>query len=119
MNYLKRIYKPFIFVVVFILISTFLVTLLNFFNILNYKLTIFAKFLMTIIAFFIGGFKIGKISKKQGWLEGIKFSMFLIIPMVIINLVLKSFEYKALIFYLILIISNIIGSMFGINKKGS
>lgn len=117
MNYIKKIYKPYLFSIIFILISIFLVTILNYINILNYNLNMYAKFIIIILSFFIGNYKIGKISTKKGWLEGTKFSIFLLIPMFLITFIIKDFNYKSLIFYSILLISGIIGSMFGISKK--
>lgn len=117
MNYLKKIFKPIVLTIAFIIIALFIITLLNYFNILGYKLTIYLKFIISIIAFFIGGIMIGYRSNKKGWLEGIKFSLIIILFMIIITLLLNEFEYKALIFYVILLISSVIGSMFGITKN--
>lgn len=117
MNYLRKVFKPIVLTITFIVIAVFITTLLNYFNILNYKLTIYLKFITSIISFFIGGLMIGYKSKKKGWLEGIKFSLIIISFMIIITLLLNEFEYKSLIFYNILLISSIIGSMFGITKN--
>lgn len=117
MNYLKKVFKPIVFTILFILISLLIITLLNYFNILGYKLTIYLKFILGIIAFILGGFQIGIRSSKKGWLEGLRYSLIIIIPIIIISIIIRSFEYKCLIFYSILIISSVIGSMFGITKN--
>lgn len=117
MNYLKKIFKPIVFTILFILISLLIITLLNYFNILGYKLTLYLKFILGIIAFVIGGFLIGVRTDKKGWLEGLRYSLIIIIPIIVINIIVRTFEYKCLIFYSILAISSIIGSMFGITKN--
>lgn len=119
MNYLKKIIKPILFTLIFVLVSIFIITLLNYFNILSYKITIYLKFILSIIAFLIGGFLIGIKSLKKGWLEGLKYSLIIIIPIIIFNLLYNSFEYKTIILYFIFIFSSVIGSMFGITKKGT
>ena len=117
MNYLKNIYKPFSYLFLIIIGSTFFITILSYFNILNHNISVYLKFLTSIIGFFVGGFLIGKKSIKKGYIEGLKFSLIIIFIMILISIIFKSFKYKSLIYYLILIISSIIGSMIGINKK--
>ena len=117
MNYLKKIYKPFFFLLSFIFISIFILTLLNYFNIIGFKLTIYLKFILSVIAFLIGGFKIGIKSTKKGWLEGIKFSLIILIIMSIFTVISSNFEFITLNYYSILMLSSVIGSMFGITKK--
>ncbi|HPF82950.1 MAG TPA: TIGR04086 family membrane protein [Bacilli bacterium] len=117
MNFLNKFYKSFTYIILFILISILVITILNYINILDYKFTIYLKFILTILAFFIGGYKIGIKSIKKGWLEGLKFSFIIILLMIILSVILKSFELKSLIFYTILISSSVIGSMTGITKS--
>lgn len=117
MNYLKRILKPFITNILFIIISIFVITFLSYFNILGYKITIYLKLILSILAFIISGYMIGKTSNKNGWLEGLKYSFIIIIPVLIINLLLGTFKYKVLIFYAILSFCSIVGSMIGIARK--
>ena len=117
MNYLKTVYKPILYTLSIIFISVFILTILSYFNILNYNLTTYTKFLISIISFILGGYKIGLISTKKGYIEGIKLSIILILIMIIISIIFNTFKYKSIIYYLILIISSSIGSMIGINKK--
>ena len=119
MKYLKKLGFSFIYIIGTILVITFIITLLNYFNIINDKIISVFKILIPIISLFIGGFYIGKNSSSKGYLEGLKlggiFSLFLLIfNFLAFN---NSFKLKYLLFYLIIIISSILGSMIGINKR--
>lgn len=119
MNYLKRLGKSFIYIISILLASTIIITLLNYVDIFGSKLTNISKIIAIIASLFVGGYMTGKSSKNKGWLEGLKLSLIVISILLIVNyLILKSsFEIRNLIFYLILMISGIFGSMIGINKN--
>lgn len=119
MKILKNFWISFLYILGLILILTFLVTLLNYFNIIGSKTVAILEILIFVIAVFIGGIVIGKKSNKKGWLEGLKLSGIFLIILIIFNYLGlgHSFEIKDLIFYLILIGSSTFGGMVGINKK--
>ena len=119
MNYLKNIGISLLYIIGIIIIGTFLISLLNYINFLGVKVLSIFKILIPIISLFTGGSIIGKKSNKNGWLEGLKLSLIFLIILLIFNyLALNTgFEFKNLIYYLILIISTCFGSMIGINKK--
>ena len=58
-------------------------------------------------------------SNQKGWLEGLKLSLIIIVILMLFNYLGlgNKFAIKNLIYYLILMISAIFGSMVGINKK--
>lgn len=98
--------------------GTFLITVLNYFNIFTSNLTNIIKLIIVIVSMFIGAFLLGKRSLKKGYIEGIKYSIVFIVLLVIINLLfVKEFNVKSIIYFLIIIISSTFGSMLGINKK--
>lgn len=98
--------------------GTFLITVLNYFNIFTSNLTNIIKLIIVIVSMFIGAFLLGKKSLKKGYIEGIKYSIVFIVLLVIINLLfVKEFNVKSIIYFLIIIISSTFGSMLGINKK--
>lgn len=119
MNYLKRLGKSFIYIVSILFVSTIMITLLNYVDIFGSKLTNIFKIVSIIASLFVGGFIMGKSAKSKGWLEGLKLSLIIIGILLILNYVIlkSSFEIRNLIFYLILMISGIFGSMIGINKN--
>jgi len=119
MNYLKILGKSFIYMISILFISVIFITILNYFNIFGSKIVTFFKLVIALISIFVGGFIMGKNSKQKGWLEGIKLGLIILFILVIINYIIlnQSFEIRNLVYYLILMVSSIFGSMIGINKK--
>jgi putative membrane protein (TIGR04086 family) len=96
----------------------FLITTLNYFNIISLKIVSIFKIIIPLLALFIGGFIMGKNAKKHGFLEGIKFSFIFILLFIVASLLLKeAIGTKDLLFYILILIASILGSMFGINTK--
>lgn len=100
-----------------ILGGTFILTLLNYFNLVPNKILSILKLLLPIISIFVISYKLGKQSEKNGYLEGLKIGSIIVLLFIILVLLLDKFMIKSLIYYLILILSSIMGSMIGINKK--
>lgn len=113
----KNLYMSIIYFFSIILISTILITLFNYFNLLKPSIISTIKLALPIISIFISSFKLGKKSQKLGYLEGLKLGILIIIILLIITLLTKSFITKSLLFYSILLLTSILGSMIGINKK--
>ena len=117
MKYLKNLGFSFLYIIASILIITFIITILNYFNIISDKVISIFKILIPVISLFIGGFYIGKRSTNKGYLEGLKLGLLFSIFLLIFNFLAlsNSFKLKYLLFYLIIIVSSILGSMIGIN----
>ena len=78
------------------------------------------KILIPIISLFISSVFLGKSIQEKGYIEGIKFGMgYLIVSMIIKVILGTGFNYKAVIIYILMLFSSIIGSMIGINTKKS
>lgn len=118
MKYPKNILKSLLFTIGSIAVLTFLFTTLNYFNIINNKVMNIAKIIIPLFSLALGGFIIGKNSLKNGWLEGLKVGLIVILLILIGNLIfMQKITSKDFVFYLILLVSSIFGSMFGINHK--
>lgn len=118
MKYLKNLSIIMGIMIGIILVSTFLMTTLNYFNVFGKSFVSILKILIIVIALFVGGYLIGKKSDKKGWLEGLKLGIITTIIILLFNLLglNNKFEFKNIMYYGILIISAIFGSMIGINK---
>lgn len=118
MDYLKKLGISIIYILSFILFLTFIFTLLNYIGILNNTTINIIKIIIPVISMFVGGFIIGKKTGKKGWLEGLKLSLIFLIILTLFNyLGLKSnMSLKVIIYYIILIISTMFGSIVGVNK---
>ena len=119
MKYLKNLGMSFIYIISTLLILTLITTIFSYFNIFNDKVTSIIKIIIPIISMFIGGFYIGNKSNKKGFLEGLKLGLIFSLFLMIFNYLalFNSLKLKHLLFYIILIISSIFGSMIGINRK--
>ena len=119
MKYLKNVGMSFIYIIGLLVVLTFFITLLNYFNIIGSSLTAILEIIIFVLALFVGGMIIVWCSNKKGWLEGLKLSGIFLLVLLLFNYLAldHSFQIKDLIFYLILIISTMFGSMVGINKK--
>lgn len=119
MNYLKNIGISLLYIIGCIVVSTMLITIMNYFNILTGTALSISKIFICVLSLFIGGFVIGKKSSKKGWLEGLKLSLIFLILLILFNYLGlgNTPQLKNLIYYLIIIVSCIFGSIIGINKK--
>ncbi len=119
MNYLKKVGISLLYIIGIILVATMIISIFNYFNVINGKALTVSKILICVISLFTGGFIIGKKATKKGWLEGLKLSTIFLILLVLFNyLGLRNTpQIKNVIYYLIMIASCIFGSIIGINKK--
>lgn len=119
MNYIKKIGKSLLYVFVPILVIMFIFTILNYFNIMSYKVLNVMKYIVLIVSIFVGGFIFGKNSNNKGWLEGLKFGLIIVVILLLFNYLVFNmpFTIKALIYYGTVLATSILGSVLGINKK--
>ena len=121
MAYIKSTGKVLGFSFLIILAFTFFITILSYFDLLNYKVINILKLLTVIISLFVSGLIVGKKSLAKGWLEGLKFAGIFVVLIVIFNYlgVRQEFDTNDLIYYIILLVTGIFGSVVGINLKKS
>ena len=118
MKYLKLILKSILYGLGSFILLTFLFTILNYFNIINNNIMNIIKIIIPLFALALSGFIVGKNALKNGWLEGIKIGMIIITLIILINLIfIRDINSRNFVFYLLLLLSSTLGSMFGINKK--
>ena len=113
--------KSFAYILVSIVLLSILIGTLSYFNIIgNGAIKIF-ELIAIIISMLIGGIYLGKNSNKKGFLEGIKIGLAMIVILFIFGYLAfsKGISISSLIFYAIVLVSSVLGSIFGINKKGS
>lgn len=98
---------------------SFLVSLLYYFSNISYKSIANILYIFMILLFFINGFITGSKRVNKGYINGIKYGLVFIIVIYLIGSIAFRFNislYKIL-YYVVLILSSIIGSMIGINIK--
>ena len=100
-----------------IIINCFLLTLLYYYDIIsNYSFS-FLLLLSILLCLLYNSFLLGKTSTKKGYIEGLKIGLLFTISFLIITLITSHFNLKLLLYYFIIIITSILGSIIGINKK--
>lgn len=115
MKYLKSL--------LYVLIPTFvfsiILTIIYYFDFISKNTFDWLSLILIILSLFIGGIYIGKNTTNKGYLEGIKLgfmvvSFFFIVSYLAFNI---SISLNEIIYYVILVFTSTLGSMFGINKK--
>ena len=115
---LKNLLKYLGFYFIFLLLLVFITSLLNLIGV-NSTITNFLIFIFNIIAFFIFGFKNGRLAKSKGYLAGLKVGGLFLSILIIISLFTSKniFSLTTIIYYVILLLASIMGGSLGINKK--
>ena len=114
-NYLVAIGYFLLVVAVFAII----LTIFNYYDIVTSKLFKIIKVLIPSLALFIGGYKVGNSANKKGYIEGIQLSLIIIVMLFMFSYLgfNVTFNVSLILYYIILIISSMLGAMVGINKK--
>jgi len=116
MNKVINYLKSYLYYLVLLLIYLLIVSIFYYFEIFNYKTISIINYMINIILFFLLGFRISKIEHKRGYLNGFLISIILIIVFSIISLIYAHFGISNLVYYLSLILSSILGGIFGVTK---
>ena len=119
MKTLKNYGKTILFFTITIIIISMLFSLFNLGGFMSFNTTSILFIIFMMILFLIIGYKYGKKADKKGYIEGLKIGFSLILVLLFINLIFynSNFSLERVIYYIILILSSIFGSMIGINKK--
>ena len=102
-----------------IIILSFISTLLNFFTSVSISFINTFNTLSLLLIYFVLCFKQGKLSSSKGWWCGLKNSLMLSFTLLLISLIFftKDIKLSTFLYYGILILGGIFGSIIGINKK--
>ncbi|MCI8569081.1 MAG: TIGR04086 family membrane protein [Bacilli bacterium] len=117
MTYLKIYGKRLGYTLLELLISLVLITTLYYFNIIGDGFFKSLELISIILTIFINSYILGNTSNKKAYIEGTKFGGIIISLLLIFTLLFSKFKIRVLIYYLIIMITSILGSMIGISKK--
>ncbi len=112
-NYLKS----FIWSTCIFISSIIILTILNYFNILNSNIIKILELFIPPISIFIGSYKIGRTTNQKGYIEGIKYGGVWITIFLIFNLITKNITIIGILYLLLIILISIFASILGINKR--
>ena len=99
MNYLKSLLWCF----GILIISSIIITIFNYFNVINGIVLKIIFLIIPIISIFIGSYRLGKLSNEKGYIEGIKYGLIWVILFAVICLICKVFDWTSIIYYFILL----------------
>ena len=113
MNYLKSS----LWSISILIISSIIITILNYFNVISGIPLKIIFLLIPIISILVGGYKLGKSSNEKGYFEGIKYGIIWVILFLIVSIICKTLDWTSVIYYVILLFISVLGSILGINRK--
>jgi len=102
---------------IILIVGTLIITLINYFNVMNGNIVSIMKFILPMISMIVSSYRLGKMSDKKGYLEGLKFGTIIIFIFMILVIILDKLNWKSILYYGILLLTSIMGSMIGINRK--
>lgn len=115
MNYFYKYIKS---LIIFLSSIVIIPIFLTIFNLLKLKTNRIIIIIIGSLLMFIIGLILGKKTDKNGYLNGLLLSVITILILVLTSLIFKfNLNINSLIYYIILAISTVFGSMLGINKK--
>ena len=102
------------------LIFNIIITVLNYFELLNINIAKIIKIVIIIISLLSSGIYLGLKSSKKGYLEGLKLGGIIIVILTLLVLILPiKFNIFSGLYYLIILGLETLGATIGINKKSS
>ena len=113
----RKILNCLIWFFIWLLVGTLVLTLVNYFNILSNKVVSVIRFIVPMLSMFVSSYKLGKMSDKKGYLEGLKFGGIVVLVFIGLVIVLDEFSLRSILYYGILLLIAVMGSMFGISRK--
>ena len=114
---LKKILNCLMWFFIWLLVGTLVLTLINYFDILGNNVVSIMKFIIPLLIMFANSYRLGNMSDKLGYLEGLKFGGIVIFIFVIMVIILDKFSLRSILYYGILLLTSVMGSMIGINRK--
>lgn len=92
-------------------------TTLYYFDIMGSNVFKWLSLITMMVSLLVGCMYLGKNSKSKGWLEGLKIGIGISLLLFMISFLgFESFGVKNIIYYLVIILVSMLGSMFGIRN---
>lgn len=113
LNYLKHL----VYIIIPIILGTIIFTIFNYFGIINSSIFKVLSIILVLASTFVSAYLLGTKSKNKGYLEGLKLGGLFVGILLLFNLILGTFKVPVLLYYLIILLAAVLGSMIGINLK--
>ena len=102
-----------------LLVLNIIISIFSYLEIFNLNISKILMIISLIISSLLSGIYLGLRTNQKGYIEGLKLSLIVLIIFTFFNLILRNFNKYTIIYYLIITILIVLGSMIGINKKKS
>ena len=114
---LKTFLKSILIIIIGLFISSVLINILYYFDIVSNNIVKYLKMFLSITIYFISGLYIGRNSVSKGYINGLKLSLIMVILFIILGLIFNNLKVLRIVYYLIMITCITFGAMIGISKK--
>lgn len=109
---MKKYLKTFIRMTIEVIVVTLILSLLSYFNILSDKIYKYMELLFMVLILYFNGIRLSNTSNKYSFLEGIKIGGVAVITFILLNMIFEhEFNINLLIYYLIIFLLPVLGSM--------
>ena len=111
-------YKDLITIFLIYILYLLLITTLSYYKVINFSYIPSISLIFGCLITMALGIRLGKKREKKAYIGGLKLGFIIITILLGINLIFfRLFTLKTLIYYVIILLSSIMGSIIGINKK--
>ena len=114
---LKTFLKSILLIIIGLFISSIIINILYYFDIVGNNVVKYLKMFLSITIFFISGFYIGRNSVSKGYINGIKLSIIMVILFIILGFIFNNIKVLRIVYYLIMTTCITFGAMIGISKN--
>lgn len=117
MKNIKKFSLSIISIIITIIFVSLFLTILYYFDYISTDTYKFFKICALVITLIVNSIILGRNSIKNGYLDGIKLGILLILFCTFVTIVQKKISIHLIIYNVIILISTTLGSMIGINTK--
>lgn len=119
MKNIKTYLKYLLISIIFLLVGLLLISTLYYFDIIGSNFATYSRIIYLLLIVFITSYILGKQTDKNGYLTGIKIGLLYILVFALVGIVLftPKVHLRVVIYYIIILLTAILGSIIGIQKK--
>ncbi len=115
---MNKYLKASIFILIPVLVFNLIISSLYYNDIISNSIYSYSSLFIVVISILFSGIYLGNKVKSKGYLEGLKIGIGTIILFIILSLIFKlKLSFNSFIYYIIILVCSVLGSMIGINKK--
>ena len=112
-----KYFKYLLYIIIPIIIGVIILTIFNYLGLFDSNIIKVFKIILILFSTFVSSYLLGRNSRNKGYLEGLKLGGLFILILFIINMMIGNFKLYILLYYFIILITSVFGSMVGINLK--